>query len=433
MNDFGVHNYWQYKKSYGVGLFTDLNLYVEALKLAKSHGYVNVPMLEKNLSERVIGLKYIETFKKRTFQDLIRELVKFRYLVKKDSDYYLTQPGIELIGLYSNSISRYYDTILERMNAEYVIPGWFVHRLWNINPDGQGQVVIPSPIKNWKPEKKKWEDNKWDDELDRITTETHAQINKRLASSFPIDLLFWKIKVKDEYERLGTQKQRIIAKKTKENIGKRMEYFAPRGRLTQAMKNVSVVLLFGSEFNSLKDFLSRNPPMTARNFMVWCPRLESFELIYYSDYFEEIPGRLLFPCSVYKTQNKSENYELIKSIKAPNEKFLYKHKPLYESFKANFLETLVEVYEKRYNKEGIIYVSLQQVRDEVCRLLRLSAATFELFLQYLFKDSVARRIDYSIAIETDIREDQKSGFQVQRRPVYINNAPHSLIAIKRFQ
>lgn len=432
MQEISRDNYWKYKKSYGVGLFTDLNLYIETVKLARSHGYVNVPMLEKNLPERVIGLKYIETFKKRTFEDLIRELVKFRFLTKKETDYYLTRDGHELLNIHATSVSNYYDIILERMNEEYVIPGWFIFRLWAINPEGQGQVVIPSPIKTWKPEKRRWEDNKWNDELDRVTIDTYNQINRRLSSSFPIELSTWKKKLRDEYERLGTQKQRIIAKKTKENMGKRMEYFAPRGRLTQAMKNVSVVLLFSSEYNSKKDFISTTP-MTPRNFMVWCPRLESFELIYYSDYFEEIPGRLLFPCSVYKTVNQSNDYQPIESIKTPDNRLIYRHKPTYSTFRILFLETLVEVYENRYNKEGIIYVSLQQVRDEVCRLLRISAATFEAFLQQSFRDSVARQVDYSIALETDIREDQKSGFQLQRRPVYIDGAAHSLIAIKRFQ
>jgi hypothetical protein len=36
---------------------------------------------------------------------------------------------------------------------------------------------------------------------------------------------------------------------------------------------------------------------------------------------------------------------------------------------------------------------------------------------------------YSIALETDVRDDQKGGYQQLRRPVIINNNFYSLIAV----
>ncbi len=427
-------SFWKYRKHYSIGLFTDLNLYYEALVIAKHVGYINILLLEKNLLERVKGLKYIETFKKRTFQDLIRELNVFKFIYKKDFDYFLTPSGIKLIDLYRTSTADYRTALLQKMNEEYVIPAWFINRLWNINPEGQGQVVIPSPIKTWKPSKQKWRDNKWSFELDKITSETHRQINNKLPDSFPISLSVWMSEVRKEYERLGMRKQRRVAKKPIENIEKKMEYFAPRGRLTLAMKSVSVNLLFGNKFinNTNKDFLTTKDPINSRTFMVWCPRLESFELLYYSDFFEEIPGRLIYPCSVFKSWNQSSDFKAIEFIKSPDGRMLYLHKPNWVSFKEIFYVTLNEVYQGIYDKEGIIYVSLQQVRDEVCRLLRISAAIFERFLELAFRESIQRKIDYSIALETDIREDQKSGYQIQRRAVYIGSIPHSLIAIKSF-
>jgi hypothetical protein len=40
-----------------------------------------------------------------------------------------------------------------------------------------------------------------------------------------------------------------------------------------------------------------------------------------------------------------------------------------------------------------------------------------------------REINFTIALETDIREDQMSGSQILRKPVYVQAIPHSLIAI----
>jgi hypothetical protein len=434
---FGIHQYWRFNKTHSVGLFTDLNLYYEALALAKNKGYINVTILEKNLLERVIGLKYIETFRKRTFQDLIRELNKFRYIYKNENDFFLTESGERLIEYYKNSLNKYYNTLLDKMNSEYGIPGWFIYRLWTINPKGQGQVVIPSPIKSWKPGKQKWKDNLWGDELSKVTVETHTQINIRLPESFPMPIELWISDVKKEYERLGMQKQRRVAKKDNQDKEKKMEFFAPRGRLTLAMKNVSVKFLFANKYvtSDTNDFVSNEIskyPINSRTFMVWCPRLETLELVYYSDYFEEIPGRLIYPCSVFVKDREMKNFEQIDFIKSPTDEILFRHKPKWLNYREEFVMTLNQSYQQIYNKEGIIYVSLQQVRDEVCRLLRISALTFETFLENAFRESVQRKIEFSIALETDIREDQKSGSQIQRRPVFINNIPNSLIAIKQF-
>jgi len=434
---FGVHQYWKFKNNHSVGLFTDMNLYYDALAIAKNKGFINVYILEKNLLERVIGLKYIETFKKRAFQDLIRELNRFKLIYKDENDFYLTESGIKLLQIYEKSKEKYFDFLLDKMNSENGIPGWFINRLWTINPAGQGQVVVPSPIKSWKPGKQKWQDNQWNKELAIVSEETHIQINRRLPNSFPMNIETWISEVKKEYERLGKRKQRRVAKKDKEDEDKKMEFFAPRGRLTFAMKNVAVKFLFSNKYiaNETIDFIANkksDDPINSRTFMVWCPRLETFELLYYSDYFEEIPGRLIFPCSVFGTNKDLANFSLVHTIAAPSKELLFRHKPKWVQYKEEFIETLNECYQIIYNKEGIIYVSLQQVRDEVCRLLRISALTFEIFLETAFRESVQRKIEFSIALETDIREDQRSGFQIQRRPVFINNVPNSLIAIKQF-
>lgn len=436
-DSFGIHQFWKFKKNHSVGLFTDMNLYYEALSIAKNKGFINVSVLENNLLERVIGLKYIEQFKKRTFQDLIRELNRFKYIYKGDNNFYITDNGLKLLVLHKESVDKYYDALLDKMNYEYGVPGWFIDRLWTINPNGQGQVVVPSPIKSWKPFKQKWRDNQWNNELLKVTEETHRQINKRLPNSFPMKIDSWILDVKTEYERIGKKKQRRVAKKDNDNKEKKMEFFAPRGRLTLAMKNVAVKFLFANKYitNETNDFISNRTtkdPINTRTFMVWCPRLETFELIYYSDYVEEIPGRLIFPCSVFATNKDISNFKKVDYLKSPKNEIIFKHKPNWDNYREEFIKTLNECYQEIYNKEGIIYVALQQVRDEVCRLLRISASTFEFFLEKAFRESVQRKIEYSIALETDIREDQKSGFQIQRRPVFINNVPNSLIAIKQF-
>jgi hypothetical protein len=78
---------------------------------------------------------------------------------------------------------------------------------------------------------------------------------------------------------------------------------------------------------------------------------------------------------------------------------------------------------------GTLYVSLLDVRDEVCRQLRLSTTIFDKFLAHAFRESLHSEAAQSISIESDVREDQRSGSGLLRRPVWIDGVPYSLVAI----
>ena len=104
------------------------------------------------------------------------------------------------------------------------------------------------------------------------------------------------------------------------------------------------------------------------------------------------------------------------------------HMPQWEDCKQLFIDTLIEVYQRYYDKQTIIYISCQDIRDEVGRLLRISPKLFESFLQKTYELSIQRNIRYSISLETDLRLDMK--VQINRRGVYLNGIMYSLIAIK---
>ena len=176
------------------------------------------------------------------------------------------------------------------------------------------------------------------------------------------------------------------------------------------------------------DFLNKRSDMTHRSFMVWCPRLENFSLMCYTDNNPEIPGRLLYPISSYKTSSASASFTSKPYLHDNEGRNLFIHTPRWNDIKNDFIATLLEVYQNYYNKQTIIYISLQDIRDEVCRLLRISPYKFESFLQTTYEMSVKHEIKYSISLETDIRLDMK--VKINRRGVYLNGIMYSLIAIK---
>ena len=429
-----MRSIWQTPKSKSVGLFTDLILYYDALKLCNNLGIINLNVLQKELSQRVIGLRYVEQLKARAFTDLLRELSEFKFISQKSvtvkseqTIYSITIEGIDALAAYETDRHAFLRLLANKMQEIYTVPGWFVNRLWQINPTGQGQVVIPSPLKEWNPVSYKNENFLWNEDLENQVKLSYEKVNSLIPNSFPVNISHWVSAISTEYERLGSLKARL-RKNATDSISNRIA-FAPRRRLATAMRIASLNSLFGNSYRGVDDFRSSNGVMRERNYMVWCPRLESLEMIYYSDYYKSLPGRLIFPLTVFKPSTSSSDFEINQAITHPEKMTLYYFQPRWDTFKPQFIGTLFDVYQNLHNKKRILYVSLQEVRDEVCRLLRISSLLFEKFLEEAFKQSLLRKIDFSIALETDIREDQRSGSQILRRPVYIQGIPHSLIAI----
>lgn len=423
---------WDKPKSKSVGLFTDLTLFYDALKLCRNLGVINLNVLRKGISQRLIGLRYIEQLKKRAFTDLIRELNEFGWILpkgnknKEDTFYEITTSGLEIIELYEKNRKAYFRQLCNKMQSTYSVPAWFAYRLWMINPEGQGQVVIPAPLKGWNPGSYEKTNYAWNKELETQTGLTHVKINNLIPSSLPIEPHIFISDVRKEYERLGDVKKRTISAN---KIVR--DQFSPRRRLSMAMRTATIMRLFGNAYDGYSDFSFKTPLIKERTFMAWCPRLESLELIFYSDYYRDLPGRLIFPISAFKSDDKNQS-EFIPAgnIKSPDGRTLNFHQPKWDDFKAKFLTTLFTVYQNLHNKERILYVPLQDIRDEVCRLLRISSATFDVFLEEGFKSALMLNTNFAIALETDVRNDQTSGSQLARRPVYVQGVPHSLIALK---
>lgn len=418
---------WPSPKAFGVGLFTDLRLYGEALIIADLKGGLNVELLKTELPQRVKGLVLVEGFKKTAYQGLIRELTRYDFVQKTHSNsYVITDEGRSFKDLFINDRHASYDILLRKMQDTYVIPSWFVNRIWELNRSGKGQIVIPAPIKDWKCSPKKWKDYLWFDELENVCCETYRKINTAICDVFPMDYSQWIHEIKIEYERQGTLSPRKQIPETEiNNI-----YFNPRNRLSRAMKEVSVRYLFNrhNPNTNEEEFSNSRAQITHRSFMVWCPRLEEFGLLFYTDYKPEIPGRLIFPTSAFKKHGTYDNYEEKSYMLNLHNERLFLHVPLWQSFKQLFVDSVWSTYEYFYNQQLILYISLQDLRDEVCRQLRINSKTFESFLQQMYLESLKKEIPYSISLETDLREDMK--IQINRRGVYINNSLYTLIAIK---
>lgn len=434
MNSSQRKKYWSAPKRRSLAASSDLRLFYEAIAFIAKFELVSKKQIKDELSVRVKGLKLIQNLSDTGIENLLRELKAFNWIVAERpgliersemGKYKLTREGQLALELYNSNSRVFLNILITKMHKEYVIPGWFINRLWTLNPEGQGQIIIPAPLKTWNPASAKWDDKLWNQELSEQVIESYRIIQKHSPNSFKFEENFWVESVKTAWERLSTIKKR------KDN---RSQKFAPRNRLTLAMKEAAINILFSNQIPdiSVQDFNQSNNPLAPRTYMAWCPRLEELELIFYTDYNTIIPGRIIVPVCVFKNnQNDEKNYEYIEGVTNLNGDFLALHRPDWKEFRKKFLENLYRVYQERYLKNKSLYVSIQNVRDEICRRLRLSSACFEDYLSKSIKESLDGTINLTISIETDVREDQRQGAQLERKPVKINGKFTSLIAITK--
>ena len=426
---------WDQPRSRDVGRFTDLTLYAEALQLAQEQVAVTASYLQRELRQRLLGLLLVKQQSPRAVQDLIRELRQFGWLEPVDgfsrplasAPHTPTEAGSEALALSKSNPHVFRRCLAIAMHRLYVIPGWFVARLWQINLDGQGEVILPMPLPDWRPRSRDWAEWEWNGELKEQTLVVLHQAQLASTAAFPVVQRDWLHAVDQAWERLSTLKPRG----RRADKAKRPATYRPRRRLSQAMREAAVGLLFGSvPYGSDKpDFPGQRPPLYPRTFMAWCPRLEALEMIFYTDWHPQVPGRLLFPTAVFRPEAPGNRLELLEEIVHPNGTLLWLHQPQWEDLREEFWQALVSVHQCISARVNSLYVSLLDVRDEVCRQLRLSATRFDEFLILALDESLYSKLPLSISLETDIREEQRSGSGLLRRPVYIHGVPHALIAL----
>lgn len=428
-------NAWQRPSTRMPGLFADLQLFPDALRIAKNRDYVTRFDLEEELSRRLHGMTLVERDSPRRWADLIRELRYFGWLrqldrsVKPidDAKHRITPEGLNAYAVWRKDGAEFLRLLIIKMQDQYVIPGWFVQRLWDINPERSGEIVIPSPLKEVTLIPKKWSDRSWSDDLASITLKTYDHVLSSCPGSFPVSKGNWMSAVEDSWKRVNNLRRRKALPSIKQKT------YGPRRKLALAMTEAAVKLLFSKQppGQDRDDFYMRKEPISPRLFSAWCPRLEAAELIFYTDAHPAVSGRLLFPTAVFKSIGTS-NYRKL-DIKDPQGNYLWLHQPGWQSIKARFFETLYQEHHRASARVGSLYAPLLDVRDEVCRQLRLSANLFDDYLFEALHESLLPKSRFSISLETDVREDQRMAYRIFRRPVWVNGTPYSLIAMTEYR
>ena len=411
-----------------VGMFTDLSLYAVALALAAEQEFVSIHALQEQIGPRLRKMLLVKQQSERTITDLVRELTIFQWLKPSGRGqsgshfayYSITKEGQEALRLAHFQESAFLRLLAVKMHEAYTIPGWFIARLWKINPHG-GEVIIPAPLPDWRPISKSWNDFKWDTLLIKQTQRALESAKQANECAFPISEQDWQEAVQRAWERISNLSPHEP----------KAESYRPRPRLAIAMREASVSLLFSNIPYGLKnsDFPGSRLPVHPRTYMGWCPRLEALELLFYTDWHPKINGRLLFPTSLFRKSATQGKFEALSAIQHPDGSTLCLYQPEWETIRTSFLETLISVHGLIARRGGLLHVSLLDTRDEVCRQLRISSLCFNRFLEKTLQELPSLDYPWSIGIATDVREELSSGTGLLRHPVYVHRVPHTLLGL----
>jgi hypothetical protein len=427
--------YWPKPRHRDFGTIgSDVVVYKEVLKFAASEPVLTAEMLlspEQGLRNRFRKLVLIQTPSKTNVQGMLTLLERFYWLqADEKARFSITKNGKDVLSRSVNDPRSFRREFAGKLNESYTVPGWFISRLHDLNPQGQGEIILPAPPRLPGIGRREWTDQTWPKLLDEVVMESGKNANNIIPGSFPISLEVWLSKVKEIWSRLGSGSPPVNRFSSADR-----NTYAVRERLFHAMREAAIELLLGklNPVNKCPDFSSGPQPISYRAFSVWCPRLSEIEFIFYTDYHPRVAGRLIVPCGAFRSPSNNQEFEELPSIKNPANHSLWLYQPNWQEIKNKFLKELLAVYREESRHIGAFYVSLLVVRDEVCRRLRLSSLLFDKLLECAYENAIREMTmngkQFSISLESDIRPDQRSAIGLNQRPVYIHRIPHSLIAI----
>jgi hypothetical protein len=154
------------------------------------------------------------------------------------------------------------------------------------------------------------------------------------------------------------------------------------------------------------------------------------EIMGYSDYIHN-RGRLLFLCSWAtpllkapdeSSTSKNYKYFLFQAVEADASQWcLILHQPEYLFFKDKFENSLLRIFDKLYYSEYKQFVSIPDLRENVCLDLKISAKTFDRLMIEAYNDSFNGQSSLEITLASDPNYVEYSLERWHRTPLKIEN------------
>jgi len=370
---------------------SDPRVLAQVLETLDQYGPSTTRQLSAHLGERNLKL---EPDKARTIR---REFQFLGWLKPETSRWSLTAAGKALADtrptVQVDSFARQLALANEQHNQQVV--SQLLQRMWNLNPGGQGAVILPQPPLGDVP--------------DSLTI-----------------LQSWLIQQLPRWSQ-GLQQQMAgfvepeafepVADAIIESLTVRWEQMRPherRHRILELITERFVDLMFGHI-------------MTPSDVEIWQSRLDWAGLTHTARHLPGLAGHVWFPVGAFRSAG-DDAFSPVGDLASQGLTF-YHYTPTGPEFQDRFSNTLYEGYRQQQRQERVEYVSLLAVRDWVCYRLRISHAIFESTLQDIFPRALRGEMKFTMALEVDITPAERRRLG-SARPVVIDNAPRYIIAMR---
>jgi len=162
----------------------------------------------------------------------------------------------------------------------------------------------------------------------------------------------------------------------------------------------------------------------------WQTRTEWAGLTVFASNLRGVRGRVWFPVGAFRDTDKPD-FVVIPELRV-NRSTWYCHVPEGPQGVWKFVEELFEAYRFFSAADGREYVSLMAVRDTVCYQLRLSHEVFQDLLTQSLSAMTRGDLPYSMSLEVDITPQQRARLS-SRIPIVIDGIPRYIIAMSSKQ
>lgn len=268
-------------------------------------------------------------------------------------------------------------------------------RMWELNPEQQGSVIIPQPLSGNTP-------GNLTDLRDWLLPLIPRWLNglekqmKGFSASVPPEDIITQVE-----KALGEQWEK---KKPGEQNKRLQEVIAER--FTDLM------------FSHI---------ISPSDVEIWQTRMDWAGLTLTARNLPSVAGQVWFPVGAFREQ-AADDFTAIKGLEHEGRTY-YCYTPTSLEFEKLFLQTLYEGYLQRQQQEQVEYVSLVAVRDWVCFRLRIGNPHFENLLQRIFPKVIQGELPYSMALEVDITPAERSRLRGVV-PVVIDGTTRYIISMR---
>ena len=184
-----------------------------------------------------------------------------------------------------------------------------------------------------------------------------------------------------------------------------------------------------------------NEQISGRRLETLISRLSKMEIMGYSDYIAK-EGRIVFLCSelipflskdghLHHAKKLHLNLNNVGLSYKNSTEYLVFHQPEYKKIKFRFEQSLEDNFLKLYHTQNQQFISIPDVRENVCLDLKISARTFDKFMKEAYYDSFNRQSDLDITLSNDRSYVTYTIEQWHRKPLMLENDTMTVVRIRR--